>query len=104
MQCKQSCGKYDHNLLQLQVYKVLYLRFRSTLESLTLFKLPDSALYFLTQMERLLGPSFTPSSEDMIRMRRATTGIQVRLGGKYQTNMNQDDMCYLRAGDGAAVW
>ena len=59
--------------------KVILIRFRSTLESLTLFKLPDSALYFLSHMERLLSPSFTPSTEDMIRMRRATTGIQVSL-------------------------
>ena len=60
---------------------VILNRFRSTLERLTLFKLPDSALYFLTHLERLLCPSFTPSTEDMIRMRLATTGIQVSLIG-----------------------
>ena len=56
---------------------LLLLRFSHTLGSLTLFKLPDSALYFLSHMERILSASFIPSSEDMIRMRRATTGIQV---------------------------
>ena len=54
-------------------------KFRNTLGSLTLFKLPDSALYFLSHFDRIISDDFTPTSEDIIRMRRATTGIQVRL-------------------------
>ena len=70
--------EYFCHLYLVKSVKFSLFRFRSTLDSLTLFKLPDSAMYFLSQMSRLLSPSFTPSTEDMIRMRRATTGIQVR--------------------------
>ena len=51
-------------------------QFRETLGSLTVFKLPDSALYFLDHFNRILGDEFVPNSEDMIRMRQATTGVQ----------------------------
>ena len=54
-------------------------KFRDSLGGLTLFKLPDSALYFLSHFERILCDSFVPLSEDIIRMRRATTGIQETL-------------------------
>ena len=54
-------------------------RFRNSLSGLTLFKLPDSALYFLSHFERILSETFVPLSEDIIRMRRATTGIQETL-------------------------
>ena len=52
-------------------------KFRDSLGGLTLFKLPDSALYFLSHFDRILSSDFVPLSEDIIRMRRATTGIQV---------------------------
>ena len=55
-------------------------KFRTQLGSLTLFKLPDSALYFLSHFDRILSDTFVPSCEDIIRMRRATTGIQVQSG------------------------
>ena len=54
-------------------------KFRDNLGGLTLFKLPDSALYFLSHFERIMSSSFVPLSEDIIRMRRATTGIQETL-------------------------
>ena len=52
-------------------------KFRTTLASLTLYRLPDSALYFLSNFERILSENYFATSEDIIRMRRATTGIQV---------------------------
>ena len=51
-------------------------KFRETLSSLTVFKLPDSALYFLDHFDRIMSEDFVPNSEDMIRMRQATTGVQ----------------------------
>eukprot|EP00092_Neocalanus_flemingeri_P029268 GFUD01031776.1.p1 GENE.GFUD01031776.1~~GFUD01031776.1.p1 ORF type:complete len:394 (+),score=93.50 GFUD01031776.1:177-1358(+) len=54
-------------------------KFRETLGSLTIFKLPDSALYFLSHFERILEDMFIPTAEDMIRMRQATTGVQETL-------------------------
>ena len=54
-------------------------KFRDSLGGLTLFKLPDSALYFLSHFDRILCETFVPLSEDIIRMRRATTGIQETL-------------------------
>ena len=54
-------------------------KFRNSLSGLTLFKLPDSALYFLSHFDRILCETFVPLSEDIIRMRRATTGIQETL-------------------------
>ena len=51
-------------------------KFRETLGSLTIFKLPDSALYFLDHFDRILEENFVPNSEDIIRMRQATTGVQ----------------------------
>jgi len=54
-------------------------KFRTTLASLTLYRLPDSALYFLSNFERILSENYFATSEDIIRMRRATTGIQETL-------------------------
>ena len=54
-------------------------KFRDSLGSLTLYKLPDSALYLLSHFERILADGFLPASEDIIRMRRATSGIQETL-------------------------
>ena len=54
-------------------------KFRDSLGGLTLFKLPDSAIYFLSHFDRIVSSSFVPLSEDIIRMRRATTGIQETL-------------------------
>ena len=72
----------DHEDSKLAILRNIWTnyRFRDTLGSLTLFKLPDSALYFLSHFERITSEDFVPCSEDIVRMRRATTGIQVRLG------------------------
>ena len=71
----------DHEDPKLSLLKSIWsnYRFRDTLGSLTLFKLPDSALYFLSHFERITSEDFVPSSEDIVRMRRATTGIQVNI-------------------------
>ena len=78
-----ECDRTDGNTLDNQTVLTLLKqignndKFKTTLRALTLFKLPDSALYFLSQFDRILSDSFVATSEDIIRMRRATTGIQV---------------------------
>ena len=41
-------------------------KFRDSLGGLTLYKLPDSALYFLSHFERILSGDFVPLSDDII--------------------------------------
>eukprot|EP01126_Amoeba_proteus_P008093 TRINITY_DN1297_c0_g1_i11.p1 TRINITY_DN1297_c0_g1~~TRINITY_DN1297_c0_g1_i11.p1 ORF type:complete len:343 (-),score=59.10 TRINITY_DN1297_c0_g1_i11:260-1288(-) len=45
-------------------------------EHYTTFHLPDSAIYFLSNIERISTPGYIPSVEDLLRCRVRTTGIQ----------------------------
>ena len=47
--------------------------FRDTLTSLALYRLPDSALYFLSHSHRILQSDFLPTSEDIIRCNKPAT-------------------------------
>ena len=49
--------------------------FTEIILSLAPMNLPDSALYFLTNFERITDGDFMPTSKDMIRMRKSTTGV-----------------------------
>ena len=83
-QIETDCSPDGNNLNKAAESRNILLRevwsnykFRATLASLTLYRLPDSALYFLSNFERILSDNYLATSEDIIRMRRATTGIQV---------------------------
>ena len=39
------------------------------------FQLLDSAAYFLTEVERMVGPDYLPTEMDVLRARSITTGI-----------------------------
>eukprot|EP01126_Amoeba_proteus_P023597 TRINITY_DN2369_c0_g5_i4.p1 TRINITY_DN2369_c0_g5~~TRINITY_DN2369_c0_g5_i4.p1 ORF type:complete len:342 (+),score=47.67 TRINITY_DN2369_c0_g5_i4:264-1289(+) len=45
-------------------------------EKYTTFHLPDSADYFLSNVDRIAAPGYVPSVEDLLRCRVRTTGIQ----------------------------
>jgi len=40
-----------------------------------MFKLPDSALHFFANADRILEKEYVPSNEDILRMRKPTSGI-----------------------------
>ena len=50
-------------------------RVKRFLETATRYELPDSASYFMDQVDRLLEEDYLPSGEDILRMRQASTGI-----------------------------
>ncbi|KAJ5075266.1 guanine nucleotide-binding protein g(o) subunit alpha [Anaeramoeba ignava] len=41
------------------------------------FQLPDSASYFLDNIDRIIEPSYSPSEQDVLRSRIPTTGVKV---------------------------
>jgi hypothetical protein len=49
--------------------------FTNILLSLGPRNLPDSALYFLKHFERLINLNFSPTNDDIFRMRKVTTGV-----------------------------
>ena len=40
-----------------------------------MFHLPDSALYFLANADRFLEEKYVPTNEDILKMRKTTSGI-----------------------------
>ena len=50
-------------------------KFTELLLSWNMFKLPDSALYFFANADRILEKQYVPSNKDILRMRKATSGI-----------------------------
>ena len=50
-------------------------KFTELLLSWNMFKLPDSALYFFANADRILEEKYVPSNEDILRMRKPTSGI-----------------------------
>ena len=61
------------NLILLQICQQE--EFTNILLSLGPSNLPDSALYFLSQFDKLVSESFLPSDTDILRMRKTTTGL-----------------------------
>ena len=50
-------------------------KFTEVLLSWNMFKLPDSALHFFAHADRILEEKYVPSNEDILRMRKPTSGI-----------------------------
>ena len=50
-------------------------KFTELLLSWNLFKLPDCALHFFANADRILEKIYVPSNEDILRMRKSTSGV-----------------------------
>ena len=71
-------GRHLHqNERRLELLRCVFdeYKFTELLLSWNMVKLPDSALYFFANADRILEKKYVPTNEDIVRMRKSTIGI-----------------------------